>query len=833
MLTKTLRSLWTETSPEKVIARAHKYLEKGRPDTAAGVLRDALEAGGEEPAIRMELSRILITMNLVRDACDGLKKFLKAHPDQAHQVQELLAWAKANHQEARSLNEVLAEHHVSRREFRAGFDALENLGKEALQALLDARLANLKRFLDKTPDAVPRSALPLIYLTALIHEAMGEDPHAVEVYQRIVSAHPKEIAGMEERLNAIKARHFRSASLRGALAAIYASAGDPDRAAQEMVEMVEIDPQLAPKAAETLRDLAEQAESPARIRMGIVRLFKIARDTAGLVGAARDLLAGVDVEAEELLALLEEVLQEGKSDPQLLLVTGETAKAAGRLPRAVSALSAACQEAPEEVRVRALRMMEKLFAEHPEETHVAEVLADQAIREGRLDDAVSFLSRLPLSPQAAPGIASRLQSILISLPAHAPAMDLLEKVSPHLNDPHLAVLFMRRRLREGPESARGVVEPIAQLLAKTPHDPLVRMAAIEARAASGDMVRAWEDLQPLLDGTTGPDPALLHLVVLVGGSSPELGREVAGGFRSMAPALAETPEGQFCLGEMAARAGDLPAALEAFRVAASFSPETAREAVNAARDLCGDLRSGEAAVSLADLFLDVGDYGGAASLLGSMEGLGVAAGPLVEKIEAAYRQDPDRADLRLALAAALAASGRTGHARKLIDEGIQRAGAAAPGALHIAAGDAWLRDGNLGDAVRSYSRAMAQDKSLAGETVRRLDRVLATDVGHAGGHLARGRGLLLDGNPREGVNSLLTAWSIKPSLGSTILKDLDYAARAFPLEPSVDLARAQITMGQGEVEAATAALGAALKTSPTMAPEVLSRLQAIIRSHPS
>src|SRR5207245_1832947 len=110
---------------------------------------------------------------------------------------------------------------------------------------------------------------------------------------------------------------------------------------------------------------------------------------------------------------------------------------------------------------------------------------------------------------------------------------------------------------------------------------------------------------------------------------------------------------------------------------------------------------------------------------------------------------------------------------------------------------------------------------------------LATDVGHPSGHLSLGRALLLDGRPREGVNALLTAWSIRPSLGGSILKDLAYAARAFPLEPQVDLARSQILLGQGEVEEASSALGSALRTDPSIAPEVLVRLESVTSSHPS
>ncbi len=832
MLTKTILNLWSDSAPGKVLARAQKYVEKGRPDAAAEVLRDAIAAGGEELTLRMELSRLLIEVNQVRQAAEGLKSFLKSHPSEAHHVQELLEWSRANHHEVQPLHEVLAEHHVGRRELRAAFESFEKIGKESLGALLDARLANLSRFLEKQPGAIPRTALSLVYLAALIHEALGEDPKAVEIYHRIVAAHPGELKGIEDRLRGITARHYRSGSLRAALAAIYVTAGDRDRAVAEYVNMAEIDPRSAPQAAEALRQIADGPDAPASALMGMVKALRGAGDQEALRSACRELLQRGGP-AAELFEVLETMAVEGRQDPAAQVLLGEAAERAGKISKAITAYASAFEEAPQEVVGQARAGLERIVEQHPGEIRAAEILADLAIREGRYDDAITCLEKFSSGPELASRVASRLQTLLISSPGHAGAIALLERIAPALDDPQLAVLFLRSRLREGPDAAREALEKIERILSRSPSDGPVRQAAVEARAACGDMRGAWKILEPLLDGTTGIDPALLHLMVLVGGSAPDLCVEVSERFASMAPALAETPEGRFCLGEMAARSGEVERALEWFRSAAAFSDAAAREVLSAARELCGAKPAGRAAGALAELFVDVGDFSGAASMLAAVDGLGPEGGRILDKIEKAYRKDTEDGDRRLALAAALAASGRSAQARQLIDVGIARAGPAAPGPLHLAAGDAWLRDGNLAEAVRSYSKAMAQDKALAGESVRRIERVLSLDVGHAAAHLARGRGLLLEGNPREGVNALLTAWSIKPSTGAAIMKDLAYAGRAFPLEPSVDLARAQICLGQGDVEAAADSLGAALKASPTMAHEVLARLQAIVRSHPS
>jgi tetratricopeptide (TPR) repeat protein len=833
VLPKNLRTLWTETSPDKAIARAQRLLEKGRPDSAVAALQDAIDAGGEDPRLRMELSKILMTLGQAREAAEGFKGALKSLPDMRHQLAELVEWARANQHEAEPLHEVLAEHHVSRRDFTAAFDSLEKVGKDRLRALLESRLVNLSRFLSKGPDqSIPRSALPLTYFAALVYEALGEDRKAMESYRRIVENHPTEMETVERRLRGVVARHFRSAPLRASLAEIYLSAGQEERAVEQFVEMVDLDSETAPRAAAALDELADKLPEPSAALWGLVKVRRSAGAVPELIHAAGRLIA-TGKHLDELHDLLEKFTLEGKHDPRLQLLIGETAQRGGKIGRSIAAFTSAARHPSAQVRGLAREALERMLESHSEESRLLEALADIAVQEGRTDEAVQHLDGLAKVSEEQGAVARRLQSILLSDPENDKAEALMERLASELDDPGLPAAFLRRRLRRGAEELPGARQAIASLKARHPGDPRVRLAAAEAKAASDEMKGAWTELKPLLDSTTGPDPTLLHLMVLIGSSSLELCREISERFFTVAPALAGSPEGQFALGEMAARSGDMAAAAEAFRGAASFSPAAAAEVIESIRTTSRLADSSDALLALVDLLIDSGEFVKAAEILSQSESIAGVPAPVMAKLQKAFRADPENSDLRIAMAAALAAGGNAAHARRLIEDGIRRAGGAAPPSLHLAAGDAWLREGNVTESVRSYSRAMAQEKTLAGQVGRHLERVLAVDVGHAGAHLALGRSRLLDDRSRDGVNALLTAWSIRPALGGAILKDLAYAAHSFPLEPQVDLARAQILLGQGEVEASSDALGAALRTSPGIAPEVLVRLQAIVKGHPS
>jgi tetratricopeptide (TPR) repeat protein len=830
---KNLRSLWAETSPDKVLAKARRFLEKGRIDSAVETIREAIAAEGEDPILRIELSQILLSAGQTKEAADGLRGFLKTFPDEYRRVCDFADWARAHHYEIQPLHEVLGEHCVSRREFGAALESLERVDKKGLLALLDSRLANLQRFLDKSSGNVPKSAIPLLYFAALIHEALHDYPKAVETYRKLLSASPNEVASVEERLKGIVARNYKNSGLRAALAETYLRTGDPARAIEEYVQMVEVDPRTLQQATAALESIAESAPDPAAALWGLARVRRRDEKADDLLRTVGQLIS-LGKHLEETRGLLEGVMADGKEDPRLNLLVGEACLRAGKVSRATTAFMAAALHPAQEIQARSREGLERVLEQHPQETRVLESLADQYLRDGKFDACIAMLERLAaLGGDSATVAASRVQTLLLARPGHPGAESLLEKLAPASGNPGLAAAFLRRKIRSGADAAGAALDVLRPLLAKDPSDPELRLATSEALAALGEMTKAWETARPLFEGTMGPDPTLFHLMVLIGGSSTDLCREVCEVFRTMAPGLARAPEGSFAIGEMAARSGDMLSALESFRAAAAYSPAAAAAVIDSIRSLATGGMLGESAVTLGEALLEAGDYAGAASILAAATELPPSASRLLAKLEESLRADPNNVDLRVALASVLSAGGRAARGREVIEEGIRQAGESAPPALHFAQGDAWLADANLGEAVRAYSRAMARDKSIAAEAARRIERVLAIDVGHPSAHLALGRALLLDGRPREGVNSLLTAWSLRPSLGGSILKDLAYASRSFPLEPQVDLARSQVLIGQGEVESASEALGAALRTAPSIATEVLVRLEALTRSHPS
>src|SRR6185503_11562233 len=132
--------------------------------------------------------------------------------------------------------------------------------------------------------------------------------------------------------------------------------------------------------------------------------------------------------------------------------------------------------------------------------------------------------------------------------------------------------------------------------------------------------------------------------------------------------------------------------------------------------------------------------------------------------------------------------------------------------LALTYGDALCRTGRLNDAVRAYAAAASRDPALAKETIERRRAALQLDSGLEAARLTLGRLLMHEGRVEEGVRDLMAAWSARPDLAASILKDLDRAARRHAGETMLDLARARLLASLGKAaEAAELAGGAPME----------------------
>ncbi len=840
--TDDLKGLFADSTPERAIARARKLSAKGKLDQAIQVLGSAAERLGQAPEIRLEMATLHLSGGKPREACNDLKDLMKADPASVNRVSEFVDWARANDLAIDALYETLAEGLIARRNYGGALEVLERIDRAALARLMEGRLANLNRFLEKG-SKVPRSALPTLWLSAIISEAIGEWQKALDCYRKILTAAPTEFASVDERIKGLVGRNYKLTPLRLAYAELLEELGHHDRSREEYFRALEIDARCAQSMISVVEKRLEEAPDDKNHMWDLARVRLATGDMDGVLAIAGKLVdAGSHL--DEIEKLIDELSSSGKESVETHLLLAKVCMARDNASRAVQAVvSALASDAGE----RGMKALEELIERFPQELRPYQILADTHLKEGRIDRCLEIYASLRESiPASAGTIVSKLQAVLMADPGNAKAIQMLEELSIEARDVRSGIPFLRRRLRRGPIEARGVMESLTPMLASCPDDAAARMAAAEATFAMGDPSKAWEYLEGLIDPSHPPEAALLHLIVMCGGSSRDMWDAVSSfiGERSQ---WKDLPEVTFALAEAAGRAGVVPEALEGFRNVAEKCPDSASVCHAAVRGLWKRLKSGVGAgphdgslvgeqvcAFLAEALVLAGDYTAAVETLRAAESLpSRSAGRLVDLFTEAIKRQTGNLTLRAGLAEVYLASGQLPHAMEIARKGLVGRDDPESAQLMMTYGDGLVRGGKLDEATRAYASVVKRDPGLVGEATTRLQKLIELDVSRESAHLTMGRMMILAGRVREGVNELLTAWSIKAELGPAILKDLERTARKNPGEPSIDFARAQVLIGQGEIAQAVGSLGSQIGRDPELTAEILARLEGIAASHPT
>src|SRR5262245_34327473 len=255
---RDLTNLFSEESVERILARAQKLSAKGRNDQAAQVIKEAIGRLGDDPDLRLELASLSLGAGRPKEAAESLRALLTARPSQVPRVEEFVGLRRGQQADVEALFEPLAEGHAARRNYNAALDWLEKINRKTLENLVEARLANLNRFLEKG-SAVPKSAVATLYVASLQYEAIGDWQKALNAYRKILVAAPNEFAAVDERLRNLVGRMYKNVHLRLQFADLLQSLGHQDRALQEYLTALEVDARSAPQVTAYLQSRLESA----------------------------------------------------------------------------------------------------------------------------------------------------------------------------------------------------------------------------------------------------------------------------------------------------------------------------------------------------------------------------------------------------------------------------------------------------------------------------------------------------------------------------------------------------------------------------------------------
>ena len=819
----------TQGAGERAVARALQHYAKGQIDRAIEVLKEAQAKTPDDPAVLLELGRMLAHAQRGAEGAEAFRALLRRDPAALEKVNESIEELRARHANVSVLYDAVAEHHLRQDDLNGALRALERVRAEDLKTLVPRLQGRWEQGRKTSANGrLTRTTLLPGYHAALAYETLREHGRAIAIYREIARANADEVARILPRLEAIAARDYQNADLRLEVAVLLLAAGRAADAVRQFELALETSPSAARPVAERIAEQIGSTGEHPDLRWVMARARLATGETdAALLALAPLVAAGHRL--DDVIGVLNDLASKEKATPARRLL----AEAFSRRGQPLQSLAPLLQISEEEG-LRAIdEPMRALAAAHPRHARIQQVLADVHLEMGRVGDAVTALGAARgLAPQEAATLVPRLTRALHGDPASAGAHLMLADLLLQAADPARAVVVLRHLVRRDPAAAPQCLERLAPM-ALQGEPPRAALGAAEACLALGRPADALAHLEALAAAHPEMCAEFLHALALVAEKGPAAGRLV-GLLEALEPRSPLPVAVHFARGDAQFRAGDPAAAAASLREVLQSAPERVGEVRQVLERFDrADPRAAEARYLLASILVDQGDH---AAAMRELAGPGPVNAALLERVvkryESAVAATPDDLAARGGLVQALLLARQYDRVLEVGRETLRRRDDATTARVSLAMGDALREKGDGDGAVRRLYAATRRDPALSGEVAERLRRVIEIDGRNPFASLALGKVLAQQGRVEEALEALRVARAADPAMHDAVVQEMEGLVRACPGDAHPGLALATMLQESGDNARAVQALSALLEAHPQTAQRVAAQLDDVLKDDP-
>ena len=820
----------TQSAEERAVARALQHFSKGQIDRAIAVLKEAQQKSPDDPAVLLELGRLLAFGNKGTESADAFRALLKRDSRALVKVEEALEELKARHAAVGPQYDAIAEHHLHRDDIPRALKALERMRPEDLRAVLPRQQAKYEQVRRGAKDGkLTKTILLPAFHAALIHETLKDVPRALAVYRDIARTNPEEAGRILPRLEAIAARDYQNSELRLEIAALLTDAGRANDAARQFGLALESNPRSAKAIAEAVGARIASAGEAHDLRWVLVSALLAAGDEEGGRDAMRPLIAAGE-RIDDVIAALQPLTQREKSAAAHRLLAeafvkrGQPAQAIGPL------LHAAEEEGLASIR----EPLEALCAAYPDLPRPQQLLADIHLEAGRAAEAVAAIVQAHrLAPKESSALVPRLTKALqidsSSADAHRILADLLTAASEHPR----AVIVLRHWLRVAPDEAAPALERLSKLATES-RDPRAALGTAEASIVLSKFEEALALLEPVVAEHPELSAEFLHALGLLAEHAPALAPRLVALFEALEPRSPLPVAVHFARGQAQFAAGMSAAAAASFREVLQSAPDRVEEVRLALERFDrSDAAAAEARYLLASIYVERRDH---ESAVRELRRPGPTHAALLERVlkryETIVRETPDDLPARAGLMETLILARRHDRALEIGKDTLKIRDDASTARVSLLMADALVEKRDNDGAVRRFYAAFRRDPALAPVVVERLRRLLNAEGKHPFTCLVLGKVLASQGRAEEALEVLKAARAGDPALNDSVLQEIEGLMKACPADPRPGLAMLALLKESGQHARAVLVISTHLDAHPDSAQRIAAHLDEILKAQP-
>lgn len=821
----------TQSAEARAVARALQLYSKGQLDRAIAVLKEAQSKSPDDPAVLLELGRLLTHAGRAAEGVEAFRAMLRKDSRSLQKVNEAIEELRAHKAPAGPLYDAVAEHHIRHDNPTQALMVLDRMKPEEIRAALHRHLPKYEQARKTAPKAkLNKTSLLPAYHAALLHECLREPDKTMRIFRDILRTNPEESERILPRLEALAGRDYQNAEMRLQVASMLLDAQRVDDAARHFGLALETAPQAARTIAEQIGAHLAGGSDHQGLRWALVSGLLAAGDAPAAIEAMRPLVAA-GVLLDEIIGALQPLASKEKAGPALRLL----AAAFSKRNQPLQSLGPLLQASEEEGLASIQECLQELIEAHPDVMRAHQLLADIHLEAGRGEPAIQALRRAhDLGPKEGASLLPRVTRALLldrgSREAHLMLADLLRQAG----DAERAVVVLRHLLGVCKEAAGEVLDRLGPLQAQG-GGPRARIGLAEVCLALKRCPEALQHLESVATSHPEMSAEFLHATGLLIGLAPDLAPRLVALLTALEPRSPLPVAVHFARGEAQFQAGQLPASAASFREVLQSVPERVQEVRKALEKFDrSDPRAAEARYLLASIYLDQRDHEAAIQELNRPGPTHAALlAQVLRKYEEILAESPQDLAARAGLMQALLLARQFDRALEIGRDTLKIRDDETTARVSLGMAQALHEKGDADGAVRRYFTAFRRDPALAGEVLEKLRRLLGVEGKHPFGCLALGKILAHEGRVAEALGALRAAREADPQLNDSVLQELEGMVRQSPADPQPGLALIALLQEAGQNARAVQAISMHLDAHPDSAQRLAAHLDEILKAEPA
>ncbi len=813
------------STPEKVVEKAHKLVEKGKIDKAVQCCETALTRDPRNIQLLLALGELYCRIQDPQAASREYRKAFKADPDQGRVILRVLAHPPGRIDRSEFF-ELRLEVMIHMRDLKAALALIGETGAEALTRLLERtrkRTEELQKLSVEGQNVLLMNELR--YMTALILEGQGAYGEAFTAYSTVLKAREEEWLWILPRLEQILG-HIRNEAVPHLYLGSLLRRSKPERAAAYYDRALDLDSKSAPTVIQHFED---SAEVPWELWvLGKAYLMVKAWDPGV---ACLQAIHDPALEARTM-ALLKRVNPALEGVEPVLLLLGDRLRDAGNFEEASKTYGLLHGRVDGgQLRERFQRLVEL----DPENVSTARTFGEICLDEGDMAGSIAQMRKIVQSdPSQRP---SFFEKSFAMLPDHFDDPELsLFLAELCLEDPDVArpVVLLRRFIRLTPDSPECALLLLKKLADRSADHPSVSLATAEALIALGRDQEALRSLQLAAAGEALLLREVLRHLSLLLRKSPALGAAIVAFLQELEAAGMGEPGLDLVWAEAAMACSDQQEAVSRLMRCVGDCPEQ-----NAAvAELLDEWEQGHphehrVVLARAELCFRTGRYEAVGETLDAyLSTHPEAIGKVIPFYREMIRQRPEETSLHQGMVKAYYLGGTYD---MVLEEGakLEQTLEGPPlASIHQCMGDACKEMGRFTEAVKYYFQAFKEDSAIAGDAAERLQQVLDMNPTLPKASLALGLVLSSCNRVADGVECLLRLVRDVPQSSSTVMKYLKQISVNHPVAVEPILGMAELHILAGTFETALDLLWKAIQRDANQSASILRLLDQVAAKNP-